>query len=639
MIEVTFPDGSTSEYSSGVTVLEVVRSIGPGLAKDALVAELNGEPVDLSFEISEDSTLNVITEDSEEAVPYIRHSTSHIMAMAVQRIFPETSMGMGPATDDGFYYDFRKSEPFVPEDLERIEAKMREIIGEDLSFERIEMPVEEAVELFEKREEDLKVELIKERAEDSAVVYKTGDWMDFCRGPHVPSTGRLGAFKLMKIAGAYWKGKESNEMLQRIYGTAFGAEKELKRYIEKREKAKERDHRKLGEQLDLFSFHSEGPGFPFWHENGMVLFNQVVDYWREEHRRSGYREIKTPMMLREELWHRSGHWDNYKDNMYFSEIDDEKYAIKPMNCPGGLLVYKENHHSYRDLPVRMTEIGEVHRHELSGVLSGLFRVRSFHIDDAHIFCTPDQMEEELTGVIDLILKVYETFGFEDVDVELSTQPEKSLGGEKIWEESIAGLENALDKLSMDYDINEGDGAFYGPKIDFHITDCLDRKWQCGTVQLDFSLPERFDLEYVGADDNRHTPILIHRALLGSLERFIGILIEHYGGDFPLWMSPEQIRILPITDEHMDYARKIEDRVEESGLRVQVDERSEKMGYKIREAELDKIPVMFVVGDRERENETVSVRTRNQGDVGERDVKDILEKLKKISVERVIEFEL
>ncbi len=638
-IFITLPDGNKLEFEDKVTPYEVALSIGERLASDSLVAEVDGIMTDMNYVISGSCELKLFTYKSPEALDILRHSTSHVMAMAVQELYPHVQVGIGPATDSGFYYDFRKEEPFVPEDLEKIEAKMKEIIKANIPFERVELSASEAEEKFSEINEDLKVELIREKAGDGASCYKLGDWMDFCRGPHIPSTGKIKSFKLLSIAGAYWRGDEKNEMLQRIYGTAFPDKKALKAYLHMLEEAKKRDHRKIGQEMELFSFHEEGPGFPFWHPKGTILYNEVVDYWRYEHSRHGYEEVRTPLMLREELWHRSGHWENYRDNMYFTEIDDNAYAVKPMNCPGGLLIYKSSLHSYRDLPFKMAEMGQVHRHEMSGVLRGLFRVRTFSIDDAHIFCTPDQMEDEVVDIIKFILKVYKTFGFEEVHLELSTRPDKSIGSDEVWEKATSALNNSLEKLELEYSVNEGDGAFYGPKIDFHIKDCLGRMWQCGTVQADFSMPERFELEYIGADDKRHTPVMIHRAMLGSMERFIGILTEHYAGDFPFWLAPEQVRVLPVSEKTADYGRELVEKIKEAGLRVSLDSRSEKIGFKIRDGELSKVPVMLIAGEREKEKGTVSVRIRKKGDLGQQGVDELIVKLKQIYVDKVIDFDL
>ncbi len=638
-ITITLPDGSKKEFEKGVTPLEVAKSIGERLASESIAAELNGVLSDISRPILNDSNLKIITSRSPEALDIIRHSASHIMAAAVQQLFPEVQVGIGPSTEDGFYYDFRKKEPFVPDDIEKISVRMQEMIDADLPFERVELSVEDAERRFGELGEDLKVELIKEKASGIASCYRTGDWMDFCRGPHVPSTGRIKAFKLLNVAGAYWKGDVRNEMLQRIYGTAFSDRKSLNEYLVMLEEAKKRDHRKIGQEMELFSFHEEGPGFPFWHPKGTILYNEIVEYWRKEHSAHGYHEVKTPLMLREELWHRSGHWDNYKDNMYFTKIDDLTYAVKPMNCPGGLLIYKSTMRSYRDLPYRMAEIGQVHRHELSGVLRGLFRVRTFSIDDAHIFCAPEDMDDEVVGIINLILKIYKTFGFEDIHLELSTKPEKSIGSDEVWEKATSALHRSLEKLGHKYKVNEGDGAFYGPKVDFHIKDCLGRMWQCGTVQVDFSMPERFGLEYIGADDKRHTPVMLHRALLGSMERFIGILTEHYAGDFPFWLAPEQVRVLPVSEKALDYCNEVKKMLSGMGMRTELDARSEKIGFKIRDAEISKVPVMLIAGEKEKDSQMVSVRLRKKGDRGQMTLSETAEHLKQIYVDKVIDFDL
>lgn len=614
-------------YPKGVTVMDVARDISPKLAKEALVAKVDGELVDLSYKLDKDSKVEILTFEDEEGRRTFRHSTSHVMAQAVKRLFPDVKLGIGPAIEDGFYYDFDRDESFTPEDLEKIEKEMEKIIAEDHPFERIEVSREEAIKKLEEMGEPYKLELVNDLPEGAKIsFYKNGEFVDLCAGPHVPSTGRLKAVKLTSLAGAYWRGDSRNKMLQRIYGTSFPKKSMLEEYLKKMEEAKKRDHRKLGRELDLFSMHEEGPGFPFFHPKGMILWNTLIDFWRKEHRKRGYQEIKTPIILNEELWKRSGHWDHYKSNMYFTEIDGEGYAIKPMNCPGGILVYKSQVRSYRELPLRMAELGLVHRHELSGVLHGLMRVRSFTQDDAHLYVMPSQIEEEILGVIDLADYVYKIFGF-DYHVELSTRPENSMGPDELWEKATSALRNALEKKGFDYKVNEGDGAFYGPKIDFHLKDSIGRTWQCGTIQLDFMMPERFDLAYIGADGEKHRPVMIHRTIFGSLERFIGILIEHYAGAFPVWLSPVQVKVIPVSQKFLDYGLKVKRELEDQDIRVELDERNEKVGYKIREAQLQKIPYMLIVGEKEEAEGLVSVRTREEGDVGTRTLQEFVLEIK------------
>ena len=558
----------------------------------------------------------------------IRHSAAHIMAQAVQELFPGTKLAIGPATGEGFYYDFDTDNSFQPEDLERIENRMKEIVRANHPFKQRELKRREATELFKKKGEKYKLEIIKGIDEkDPLTIYEHGPFVDLCRGPHLDSTGELKAFKLLSVAGAYWRGSESNPMLQRIYGTAFQTQKELTDFLERREEAQRRDHRKLGKELDLFSFHAEGPGFPFWHPNGLVLYETLLEYWKSVHRKAGYIEIRTPMILSEELWKRSGHYDHYREHMYFTKIDKRAFAVKPMNCPGGLLIYKGTQHSYRDLPIRMAELGLVHRHELSGVLHGLFRVKSFVIDDAHIYCTDEQLEGEIREVIGLILELYKTVGFEDVTVELSTRPENSMGSDETWQQATGALEGALKASGIDYRVQPGEGAFYGPKIDFHVHDCLGRTWQCGTIQVDFSMPEQFSLEYVASDGRKHRPVMVHRACFGSVERFLGILIEHYGGVFPLWLAPVQSRVLSISDKQADYARTVSEELRDAGIRTQTDIRPEKIGYKIRQAEKQKTPYSLVLGDQELKAKTVRVRKRGGQDLGALRLHDFIITLK------------
>ncbi|RBP39547.1 threonine--tRNA ligase [Garciella nitratireducens] len=626
MIKITLKDGSVREYVKGITVLEVAKDISKGLARVALAAKIDGKVIDIRTPIEEDVELNILTFEDQEGKEAFWHTTSHVLAQAVKTLFPNVKLAIGPAIENGFYYDFDVEKPFTPEDLEEIEKEMKKIVKEDYFLERFELSKEKAIQFMKGRGEDYKVELIEDFPEGETIsFYKQGDFVDLCAGPHIQSTGSIKAFKLLSIAGAYWKGNENNKMLQRIYGISFPKKKQLDDYLYRLEEAKKRDHRKLGKELDLFSIHEEGPGFPFFHPNGMILRNALEDFWRMEHEKRGYKEIKTPMILNEELWKRSGHWDHYKDNMYFTKIDDKEYAIKPMNCPGAVLVYKTKMHSYRDLPLRMGELGTVHRHEMSGVLHGLMRVRNFTQDDAHIFMTPEQIKSEIVGVIDLIDYFYKTFGFK-YHVELSTRPENSMGSDEAWERATNALIEALQEKGLDYKVNEGDGAFYGPKIDFHLEDSIGRTWQCGTIQLDFQMPENFDLTYIGPDGEKHRPAMIHRVVFGSIERFIGILTEHFAGAFPLWLAPIQAMIIPIADHHKEYAQKIYKKCKKNKVRVEIDDRNEKIGYKIREAQLQKIPYMIIVGDQEIENEKVSVRSRFKGDLGILEVDEFINKL-------------
>ncbi len=615
-VKVTLPDGSSREYKEGVTVKDVAFDIGTGLGRASIAGKVNGEKVDLNYQIKEDVDLAIITIDSEEGLDIYRHTAAHVMAQAIKRLFGDVKLAIGPTIDDGFYYDFDLDDRLSEDDFEKIEVEMREIIKEDYKIKREDISKEEAIKRMKELGEDYKVELIKDLDDDTVSFYKQGDFIDLCRGPHLPSTGKLktNAFKLLSVAGAYWRGDENNPMLQRIYATAFYKKKGLEEHLHLLEEAKKRDHRKLGKKLDLFSLHEEGPGFPFFHPKGMVLRNQLVDFWKGEHQKAGYQEIKTPIILNQKLWKQSGHWDHYGEDMYFTQIDNDDYAIKPMNCPGGILIYKNKMHSYRDFPIRMGELGLVHRHELSGTLHGLMRVRNFTQDDAHIYCLPSQIEDELTGVIKLVDIIYSAFGFK-YSVELSTKPDKAMGSDELWNQATDALREAIKANGLDYEVNEGDGAFYGPKIDFHLEDCLGRTWQCGTIQLDFQMPERFDLTYVGEDGAEHRPVMIHRAIYGSLERFMGILIEHYAGAFPTWLAPIQVEIIPITDDHVDYANEIKEKLEEDGIRVEVDSRQEKVGYKIREAQVQQIPYMLIVGDDEVKEETISVRHRRDGDLG------------------------
>lgn len=612
MVKVTLK-GDVREFEKGTTVAEIAESIGPGLYKAACACKVDGKDADLRTPVEHDCEVEILTFDSAEGKHAFWHTGSHVLAQAVKRLFPDAKLAIGPAIENGFYYDIDCETTFTNESLEKIESKMRAIVKENLPISRFTLGRKKALEFM--ADEPYKVELIEELPPKSEIsFYEQGDFVDLCAGPHLMSTGPLAALKLMNVTGAYWRGDSDKKMLQRIYGIAFPKSAQLKEYLEMLEEAKKRDHRKLGKELELFEMLEEGPGFPFFLPNGMVVYNELLAMWREEHRKAGYEEIKTPILLNKSLWETSGHWYHYKDNMYTSVIDGEEYAIKPMNCPGGLLVYKSKMRSYRDFPLRLGELGLVHRHELSGALHGLMRVRSFTQDDAHIYITPDQIEDEILGVARLIDRIYKMFGFA-YQLELSTRPEEFLGEVETWNEAEAALKKALDKNGLPYTINEGDGAFYGPKIDFHIRDSLGRTWQCGTIQLDYQLPERFDATYVGADGEKHRPIMIHRVAFGSIERFIGILIEHFAGAFPLWLAPVQVKVVPISENHHAYADSVTQKLEQAGIRTDCDKRSEKMGYKIREAQLQKIPYMLVVGDKEQENETVSVRTREGGDQG------------------------
>ncbi|NLJ31278.1 MAG: threonine--tRNA ligase [Clostridiales bacterium] len=618
--------GDVREFESGTTVAEIAKSIGAGLYKAACAGKINGAVVDLRTPVTQDCDLEILTFDSTDGKKAYWHTTSHIMAQAVKHLFPEAMFAIGPAIDEGFYYDFDLPRTLTPDDLSDIEAEMKKIIKEDLPLERFELEPQAAKELMEKENQKYKVELIEEHSGKGEKIsfYRQGDYTDLCAGPHLMSTGRVKAVKLTNCTGAYWRADAKNKMLQRVYGISFPKAAELEAYVTMLEEAKKRDHRKLGKELELFAIMEEGPGFPFFLPKGMILKNLLIDYWREIHRKAGYQEISTPVILNRSLWERSGHWDHYKGNMYTTVIDGEDYAIKPMNCPGGMLVYKTKMRSYKDLPLRMGELGLVHRHELSGALHGLMRVRCFTQDDAHIFMTKEQIKDEIKGVVRLIDSVYKTFGF-TYHIELSTRPEDSMGSQEDWDIATESLRSAITELGYDYEVNEGDGAFYGPKLDFHLTDCLGRTWQCGTIQLDFQMPERFELEYTGADGEKHRPIMIHRVVFGSIERFIGILIEQYAGAFPLWLAPEQVRVLPISERQREYAEKVSEQLSAAGLRASCDTRSEKIGYKIREAQLQKIPYMLVVGDKEVESGAVSVRSRKSGDLGSMEVSAFLAK--------------
>ena len=628
-MKITLKDGSVREYSQPMAVIDIARDLSEGLARVACAGEVDGQVVDLRTVVDQDAQVNILTVSDEGGLSTLRHTASHVMAQAIKRLYPNTKLAIGPSIADGFYYDVDPETPLTAEDMEKIEAEMKKIVKEALPIERFTLPREEAIALMREKEEPYKVELIEDLPEGEEIsFYRQGEFTDLCAGPHLMNTKDLGkAYKLMNLAGAYWRGSEKNKMLTRVYATAFGKKADLEAYVTMMEEAKKRDHRKIGRELGLFMMNEAGPGFPFFLPKGMVLKNTLLDYWREIHRKAGYVEISTPIILNRSLWETSGHWDHYKENMYTTVIDEEDYAIKPMNCPGGVLVYASEPRSYRDLPLRMGELGIVHRHEKSGQLHGLMRVRCFTQDDAHIFMTPEQIKDEIKGVANLIDQVYSLFGFK-YHVELSTRPEDSMGSDEDWEMATDGLRDALDELGLPYVVNEGDGAFYGPKIDFHLEDCIGRTWQCGTIQLDFQLPQRFELEYTGADGEKHRPIMIHRVAFGSIERFIGILIEHFAGAFPTWLAPVQVKVLPISDKYMDYAEKVTKELFDAGIRAEVDTRSEKIGYKIREAQTQKIAYMLVVRQKEAEEGTVSVRSRFAGDEGSSTLDVFMDKIKK-----------
>ncbi len=632
---IKLKDGSSKEYAENKSVIEIARDISEGLARMATAGEINGEVVDLRTMVDQDCELNILTFQDEKGKGAFRHTASHIMAQAVKRLFPETKLAIGPSVADGFYYDIDREIALTAEDLIKIEAEMKKIVKEALPIEQFTKPREEAIAYFKEKDEPYKVELIEDLPKDSIIsFYSQGEFVDLCAGPHLMNTKAVKAFKLTSLAGAYWRGSEKNKMLQRIYGTAYPKKAELEEYLNMIEEAKKRDHRKLGKELGLFMMSDEGPGFPFFLPKGMVLKNTLLDYWREIHNKNGYVEISTPIMLNRHLWETSGHWGHYKDNMYTTLVDEEDFAIKPMNCPGGILVYQSEPRSYRDLPLRMGELGLVHRHEKSGQLHGLMRVRCFTQDDAHIFLAPEQIKDEIKDVAKLIDQVYSLFGFK-YHVELSTRPENSMGSDEDWNMATDALQGALDDLGLPYVVNEGDGAFYGPKIDFHLEDSIGRTWQCGTIQLDFQLPLRFELEYTGADGEKHRPIMVHRVAFGSIERFIGILIEHYAGAFPAWLSPVQVKILPISDKYMEYGDKVLNELKEAGIRVEMDTRAEKIGYKIREAQMQKIPYMLVVGAKEEEEGLVSVRSRTAGDEGQKELSEFIEILQKEISEKAV----
>ena len=632
-VKIILPDGSAKEYAAGTTLGEAVKQLSNSLAKKVLAANVNGELTDLREELVDGSEVAFLTFEDEGGKHTLRHTASHILAQAVKRLWPEAKLAIGPAIDKGFYYDIDMEHILTPEDLGKIEKEMSRIVKENLSITKSVMPRQEAIEFFKAKNEDYKVELIQDLPEDAVIsCYSQGDFIDLCAGPHVASTGKVKAFKLQSIAGAYWRGDEKNKMLQRIYGTAFEKKEELDAYLHMLEEATKRDHRKLGKELDLFVIKEEGPGFPFFLPKGMALRNELENFWREVHHEFEYEEIRTPIILNKQLWETSGHWFHYRENMYTTIIDEEEYAIKPMNCPGGILVYQNEMHSYRDFPLRYAELGLVHRHELSGALHGLFRVRAFTQDDAHVFMLPSQMQSELMKVIELFDRIYSQFGLK-YHVELSTKPDNAMGDDAIWEAATEALRNAIEAKGIPYVINPGDGAFYGPKLDYHIEDSLGRTWQCGTIQLDMNLPERFQIEYVGEDGQKHRPIMIHRACFGSMERFIGILTEHYAGAFPTWMAPVQVKILPISEKHVEYAKDLAKQMHRDYVRVEVDNRSEKIGYKIRQAQMAKVPYMLVVGDKEVEEGTVNVRKHGGDELGSVPFEEFFNSIKTEIIER------
>jgi threonyl-tRNA synthetase len=616
-VQVKLPDGAVREVSTGTSIEEFAGSISNSLRKNAIAGKVDGKVVDLSFLLEQDADVEIVTLESVDGLEVYRHSTAHLMAQAIKRVFKNTQVhfGIGPVIEDGFYYDIDVERPLTPEDLVAIEKEMERIVNENLPIARKVVSREEAIAIYNEVGDPYKLELIRDLPEESVItIYEQGEFFDLCRGPHLPSTGRIKAFKLLTVAGAYWRGNSDNKMLQRVYGTAFPKKAQLDEHLHILEEAKKRDHRKLGKELGLFMFSEEAPGMPFYLPKGMLIRNQLESYSRDLQMERDYDEVRTPFIMNQRLWEQSGHWDHYHENMYFTDVDETKFALKPMNCPGHMLIYKHSLHSYRDLPIRISEFGQVHRHEMSGALNGMMRVRTFCQDDAHIFVRPDQIEEEIRSVIHLIDTIYSVFGFE-YRIELSTRPEDSMGAEQLWTQAENALQNVLDGLGVKYRVNEGDGAFYGPKIDFHITDALKRSWQCATIQLDFQMPEKFDLNYIGEDNNKHRPVVIHRAVYGSIDRFIGILTEHFAGAFPLWLAPTQVKILPIAAPHYSYAGQVKEKLEALGIRVELDDRNEKIGYKIREAQLEKVPYMFVIGDQEVANEAVAVRKRGFGDQG------------------------
>jgi len=625
MIKIRLQGKDERNYEKGIVALDVAKDISEGLARSVVGVKIDGKVCDLMTPLTDDCDIEFLKFADKDGKMVFWHTSTHIMAQAVKRLYPNAKLGTGPALDNGFYYDIDLEEKLTVEDLEKIEKEMKNIVSESLDIVRKEVSRNEAIEIMKNRNEDYKVEIINGLPEDATIsLYQQGEFIDLCAGPHLPNTKYVKAFKLTSIAGAYWRADANNKQLQRLYGVSFEKKKELDEYLKLLEEAKLRDHRKLGKELDLFSMHEEGPGFPFFHPKGMVLRNTLEKFWREEHEKAGYDEIKTPIILNEALWHQSGHWDHYKENMYFTKIDDEDYAIKPMNCPGSILTYKSHLFSYRDLPLRWAEMGQVHRHELSGALHGLMRVRTFTQDDAHLYVLPSQVKDELIGVIELADYVYSIFNFK-YHVELSTRPENSMGTQEQWDIATNGLIAALEEKNINYIVNEGDGAFYGPKIDFHLQDAIGRTWQCGTIQLDFQMPERFDIHYIDNNNEKQRPVMLHRTIFGSIERFIGILIEHFAGKFPLWLSPVQVKILPISDKFADYAYEVQKELKNLGIRVNVDARAEKIGFKIREAQLEKVPYMLVIGEKEVENNTIAVRSRDLGDLGSMKKEEVIEK--------------
>ena len=633
-IKVKLENGKETLYPEGTTCMDLYRE-KTAENKDMIAVLVDGKECDLNLPLPDSSKVSFVNFDTPQGADIYRHSSSHILAHAVKRLYPNAKLGIGPAIENGFYYDVEFEEPISSDDLDAIEKEMKNIVKERKPIQRREMTREEALQLFEEKGEKYKIELINDLPDDTVIsCYEQNDFIDLCAGPHLSHTGMVKAFKLTSLAGAYWRGDERNPMLQRIYGTAFPSRERLDHYLNMLEEAKKRDHRKLGRELELFSLHDEGPGFPFLHNNGMVVWQELTNFWRYEHRLAGYEEIKTPLILNRDLWEQSGHWDHFRENMYFTSIDEQDYAVKPMNCPGAMLVYRSKMHSYRDLPRRIAEMGIVHRHELSGTLHGLMRVRSFTQDDAHIFMLPDQVKSEVAGIIALMDRFYTVFGF-DYRVELSTRPEKAMGSIEMWDKATDILGQVLKDKGVDYRLNEGDGAFYGPKIDFHLEDCLGRSWQCGTIQLDFQMPEKFDLTYIGEDGNRHRPVVIHRVIYGSMERLMALLIEHYGGAFPVWLAPVQVTVIPVTDRSHEYAQHVYNQLKKEDFRVMLDQRNEKVGYKIREAQVKKIPYMLVVGDREVESGQVAVRHREQGDLGADDLGNLIDRVRKEIAEKII----
>ena len=633
MIKVTLKDGSVKEYAKGTTVMDIAKSISEGLARSIVAASVNGEVVGLNYEVNEDCELSLFKFEDEEGKDVFRHTSAHMLAQAIKRLYPDAKFAIGPSIDNGFYYDIDLEHRLTAEDLVKLEAEMKKIAKEDATIERFELSKEDALAWAKENGEIYKTELIEELPEGEVIsFYKQGEFTDLCRGPHLPSTKKVKAVKLLSVAGAYWRGDEKNKMLQRIYGVSFEKNKDLEAHLHMLEEAKKRDHRKLGRELELFFIPEEGPGFPLFLPRGMELKNELLKFWRELHREDGYVEIETPIILNQKLWETSGHWYHYKENMYTVDIDEQQFAIKPMNCPGGMLFYNSKQHSYKELPIRAAELGRVHRHELSGALHGLMRVRAFTQDDAHIFMLHSQIKDEIKGVISLIDKVYSTFGFE-YHLELSTRPESSIGTDEEWEVAENGLREALEELNLPYKLNEGDGAFYGPKIDFHLRDCIGRTWQCGTIQLDMQLPQRFDVSYIGEDGEKHRPVMIHRVAFGSIERFIGILIEHYAGKFPTWIAPVQAKILLVSDRFKEYAEEVKKALFDKGIRVELDDRAEKIGYKIREAQLQKVPYMLIVGEKEVNEKKVSVRSRDNGEMGAIEVEEFIANVLKEVEER------